>query len=72
MAPKTKRAMTQGEKDAALMRKRPRTLERKDARREGQELRRQANVVRRAMGVSTPWELSRQMRAHNRRYVLAA
>lgn len=72
MAPKTKRAMNQGEKDAALLRKLPHTLKRKKARADAQEQRRQANVVRRAMGVSTPWEISRQMRAHSRRYVLAA
>lgn len=72
MAPKTKRAMSQGEKDTALMRKRARTQERKDARREAQELRRQANVVRERMGVPTAWQKSRQLRAFNRRYVLAA
>lgn len=56
MAPKTKRAMSQAEKDSVLPRKRARTQERREARSAAQELRRQANVVRRHMGTPTPWE----------------
>lgn len=69
---KMRRAMQQGEKDKIRPGKVARTQARKEARREGQEIRRQANVVRRAMGVKTPWEKACEWRRLSRQYVLAA
>lgn len=59
---KMRRAMQQGEKDKVRPGKVARTQARKDARREAQDLRRQANVVRRHMKALTPWQLSKLRR----------
>lgn len=71
-APKTKRAKSGPEKDKDRPGNVARTKARKDANRENQEIRRQANVVRRAMGVKTPWEKACEWRRLSRQYVLAA
>lgn len=63
---KQKRQTSQAVKDAKRPANVARTAERKDARRQAQELRRQANVVRRHMGTLTPWESSRALRAEIR------
>lgn len=59
---KQKKQSSQAEKDAARTRKVPRTEARKQARREAQEIQRQTNVVRRHMGVKTPWEVAKEAR----------
>jgi hypothetical protein len=58
--------MTREQKDKLRPGKVARTTARKEANREGQELRRQANVVRRRMGVRTPWEVSKFSRRFER------
>lgn len=74
-AKKLKRAMTGQEKDKVRPANVARTTARHDRNRENQELRRQANVVRRAMGAPTPWEKAcqaRQLRRFEERYTLAS
>jgi hypothetical protein len=61
-----RRFMQQGEKDKVRPANVARTEARKEQNREGQELRRQANVVRRKMGVRTPWEVSKFSRRFER------
>lgn len=63
---KMKRAMSGQEKDGKRPGKVARSRARHDRNREGQELRRQANVVRRAMGAATPWEQACRARAARR------
>lgn len=57
-----KKQTPQAVKDAQRPRKTARTAERKQARREAQEIQRQSNVVRRHMGVPTPWQVSKLRR----------
>jgi hypothetical protein len=65
-AKKMKNAMTGQEKDKVRPGNVARTTARHDRNRENQELRRQANVVRRAMGVHTPWEAAKYSRRFER------
>lgn len=67
-AKKLKRAKTRQEKDNARPANVARTKARHDRNRENQELRRQANVVRRAMGVQTPWEVAKFSRRFERQW----
>lgn len=74
-AKKLKRAKTRQEKDNARPSNVARTTARHDRNRENQEIRRQANVVRRAMGALTPWEkacAARRFRRFEERYTLAS
>lgn len=57
-----RRAMGQELKDKLRPGKVARTQARKERNRENQEIRRQANVVRRAMGALTPWEKAKLRR----------
>lgn len=65
---KMKRAMSREVKDKNRPRNVARTTERHDRNREAQDIRRQANVVRRAMGVQTPWEVSKFSRKFERQW----
>jgi hypothetical protein len=60
--------MQQAEKDKVRPANVARTTARHDRNRENQELRRQANVVRRKMGVQTPWEVSKFSRRFERQW----
>lgn len=65
-AKKLKRAMSREQKDKVRPGKVARSTARHDRNREGQELRRQANVVRKRMDVSTPWQASKYSRRFER------
>ena len=69
---KMRRAMQLGEKDKVRPGKVARTQERKESRREMQEVRHRANEVLRSMGLPTAWEKSCEFRRLQRRWVLAA
>lgn len=63
-----RRAMSREAKDKVRPRNMARTAARHERNREGQELRRQANVVRRGMGVQTPWEVAKFSRKFERQW----
>lgn len=65
---KMRHAMSRELKDKVRPGKVARTEARKQQHRESQELRRQANVVRRRMEVHTPWEAQKFSRRFERQW----